>query len=209
MVTGHDSHEANAKPCCPRHHDSHVVFDGSYGKLGHRRPLYPCYPGGRGGRREPFHRFTEPLPREAPAGRPIAGGIVAFNVLAAVAYDDRRATLWSMQSSPTANARDWTGFFSGLDGQPDRVVCDAHGGITAAVLACWPAADIYFCEWHLADKMRLRLRRAGMHLPSEPAVACAGRSRRRLRLREPVPLGAPQGQGLPGARALPRAAGLD
>jgi hypothetical protein len=66
MVKGQESHEADFKPCCPRHHGSHVVFDGSYGKLGHRRLLYRCYPGGRGGRHEPFHRFTEPLPREAP-----------------------------------------------------------------------------------------------------------------------------------------------
>lgn len=43
-----------------------VVFDGHYGKPGHRRQRFRCYPNGD---RSAFHRFTEPLPREAaPSG---------------------------------------------------------------------------------------------------------------------------------------------
>jgi hypothetical protein len=43
-----------------------VVFDGHYGKPGHRRQRYRCYPSGNG---QPFHRFVPELPREAaPSG---------------------------------------------------------------------------------------------------------------------------------------------
>jgi hypothetical protein len=52
------------KPPCPRHDGSYVVFDGRYGKPGHERQRYRCYPSGRPGNGQPFHRFVEPLPRQ-------------------------------------------------------------------------------------------------------------------------------------------------
>jgi hypothetical protein len=51
-----------AVPGCPRpgHEGSKVVRDGKYGKVGHRRQLYRCYPS-NGNR---WHRFAPTLPRQ-------------------------------------------------------------------------------------------------------------------------------------------------
>lgn len=59
-----------ALPQCPRegHTNSHVVFDGHYGKPGHKRQRYRCYPGGVGGSGHAFHRFVPALPRTLAAG---------------------------------------------------------------------------------------------------------------------------------------------
>lgn len=57
-----------AKPPCPRHEGSYVVFDGHYGRPGHRRQRYRCYPSGHSGKDEEFHRFVPPLPRQQTVG---------------------------------------------------------------------------------------------------------------------------------------------
>lgn len=44
------------------------MLDGRYGKPGHRRPRYRCYPSGVGGNGQRWHRFTEPLPRQMTVG---------------------------------------------------------------------------------------------------------------------------------------------
>jgi hypothetical protein len=56
------------RPACPAHPNSHVVLDGHYGPVDHRRPRYRCYPGGVGGKGREWHRFTEPLPRQMTGG---------------------------------------------------------------------------------------------------------------------------------------------
>jgi hypothetical protein len=48
-----------ARPECPRHPDSKVLFDGRYGVPGQRRQRYRCVPADG----SLWHRFTEPLPR--------------------------------------------------------------------------------------------------------------------------------------------------
>ena len=44
---------------------------------------------------------------------------------------------------------DWEVFLRGLGGAPQRVVCDNDLGMTAAVRAVFPQADVCLCEWHL------------------------------------------------------------
>lgn len=56
------------KPKCPKHPDSYVVFDGKYGKPGHKRQRYRCWINGKTGKNEPFHRFVEQLPRQTTIG---------------------------------------------------------------------------------------------------------------------------------------------
>jgi hypothetical protein len=258
-----------------------VVFDGHYGKPGHRRQRYRCYPSGVGGNGQPFHRFAPELPREAaPSGecdhceRPLAAhegpqtprrhrfaardiahalievgsgttyqsaswrvrrradrfpmngdgeerrsahgqlvadwvekfapvvfeehrldawptsslvldnlpfrlkvlnadgfpmpaGPVAFQIFAAYGYQSGRPRIWRLEAFPSATAPEWRRFLNSLDGAPSRVVADAHSGISAAVKAVWPEADFYYSEWHLQEKMRLRLTRAKMNNPRE------------------------------------------
>jgi hypothetical protein len=56
------------KPACPDHPAGYVVFDGKYGKPGHRRQRYRCWINGQSGKTEPYHRFTEPMPRQVTVG---------------------------------------------------------------------------------------------------------------------------------------------
>lgn len=56
------------RPKCPQHPNGYVVFDGLYGDPDHRRQRYRCWPTGKSGKTEPYHRFTEPLPRQVTVG---------------------------------------------------------------------------------------------------------------------------------------------
>lgn len=40
-------------------------------------------------------------------------------------------------------------FLGSLPGAPSRVVCDSDDGLTHAVGARFPEAELYLCEWHL------------------------------------------------------------
>ncbi len=105
-----------------------------------------------------------------PNGRPKPGGTVAFNVFGALGYDAAgRGFVWRLEAFHTANADDWEQFLRALPGAPKRVVCDAHDGIGAAVRRVFPAADLYLCEWHLREKLCLRLTRAKANTPAELA----------------------------------------
>jgi hypothetical protein len=95
-------------------------------------------------------------------GRPKTGP-VAFNVLAALGYEDGHWQLWRLASSPTVNAADWAAFLSGLDGAPRRVVTDGHSGTIAAVRTLWPEAELYRSDWHLKQALQDELVRAKQH----------------------------------------------
>lgn len=258
-------------PACPRpgHEDSRVVFDGHYGKPGHRRQRYRCHPPNG----EKWHRFTPPLPRQDPVGgecqhcerelhthegpqtpreslfsardvalglvecgagetyraasarvrtranrhpdgedgggysrhgqlvadfvevfapvvfepyrqsqwpegtlvldqvqfrvkardadgRPVPGGVVAFNVFGGLGYEGGRGMLWRLQAFHTASGDDWrhscapsTANQSGSSATP--APASARPSSTPS-----PNADIWLCEWHLREKLRLRLVRA-------------------------------------------------
>ena len=54
-----------------------------------------------------------------------------------------------MEAFTTKSQPDWEAFLGALDGAPPRVVCDNDDGLTKAVRARFPAAELYLCEWHL------------------------------------------------------------
>jgi hypothetical protein len=126
------------KPPCPRpgHEESHVVLD----KLPFRINIRDKH------------------------GMPLPAGPVIFQILAAYGRVEGEPHVLAMRGAPDAAAQNWDLLFRALDGQPERVVCDAHSGLLAGVRASWPGTAIYYSEWHLKDKMRKRLRRAKMHV---------------------------------------------
>jgi len=74
---------------------------------------------------------------------------IAFRVYCAMGYENGRPRMWQMQAFPSKTRADWEIFLRGLGAAPQRVVCDNGSGMTAAVRAVFPQADLYFCEWHL------------------------------------------------------------
>ena len=74
---------------------------------------------------------------------------IAFRVFAAMGYDAGRAKLWRLEAFTSKSQTDWEAFLSALDGAPSRVVCDNDDGLTNAVRARFPDAELHMCEWHL------------------------------------------------------------
>lgn len=64
--------------------------------------------------------------------------------------------LWRLQAFHTANAGHRDAFICALSGSPKRVVVGAL-----------PEADIWLCEWHLREKLRLRRVRAKANSSSD------------------------------------------
>ena len=74
---------------------------------------------------------------------------IAFRVFAAMGYDGGRPKLWRLEAFTTKSQPDWEAFLGALGGAPPRVVCDNDAGLTNAVRARFPDAELYLCEWHL------------------------------------------------------------
>ncbi len=74
---------------------------------------------------------------------------IAFRVFAAMGYEVGRPKLWHLQAFTSKSQADWEAFLGALDGAPPRVVSDNDGGLTRAVRARFPEAELYLCEWHL------------------------------------------------------------
>jgi hypothetical protein len=74
---------------------------------------------------------------------------IAFRVFAAMGYDAGRPRLWRLEAFTTKSQPDWEAFLGALSGAPLRVVCDNDSGLTNAVRARFPDAELYLCEWHL------------------------------------------------------------
>jgi hypothetical protein len=74
---------------------------------------------------------------------------VAFRVFAAMGYDAGRPKLWRLEAFTTKSQADWEAFLRALPGAPPRMVCDNDHGLTNAVEARFPDAELYLCEWHL------------------------------------------------------------
>ena len=75
--------------------------------------------------------------------------LIAFRVFAAMGYENGRPKLWRLQAFTTKSQADWEAFLGSLPGAPSRVVCDNDDGLTNAVGARFPDAELYLCEWHL------------------------------------------------------------
>jgi hypothetical protein len=65
---------------------------------------------------------------EDASGRGIPGGTVAFDVFCAVGYRAGKPRLWQAEAFSTAHPANWSAFLASLEGEPPRVVCDAHRG---------------------------------------------------------------------------------
>jgi hypothetical protein len=74
---------------------------------------------------------------------------IAFRVFCAMGYDAGRPKLWRLEAFASKSQPDWETFLGALGGAPPRVVCDNDGGLTNAVRARFPDAELYLCEWHL------------------------------------------------------------
>ena len=83
------------------------------------------------------------------SGRRIPAGKVAFDVFCAVGFSAGRPRLWLAQAFASARPADWSIFLGSLPGHPERIVCDAHGGMLAAIASRWPHVEVQQCEWHL------------------------------------------------------------
>jgi len=86
---------------------------------------------------------------EDASGRGIPGGRVAFDVFCAVGYRAGKPRLWHTAAFASAHPANWSAFLASLEGEPGRVVCDAHGGMLQAIRQRWPAVELHQCEWHL------------------------------------------------------------
>ncbi len=64
-------------------------------------------------------------------------------------YERGRPKLWRLEAFTTKSEADWKAFLGALPGSPSRVVCDNDHGLTNAVGAGFPEAELYLCEWHL------------------------------------------------------------
>ena len=83
------------------------------------------------------------------SGRRIPAGKVAFDVFCGVGFVAGRPKLWLTEAFTSANPANWSAFLGSLPGYPERIVCDGHGGMLAAIEARWPKAELHQCEWHL------------------------------------------------------------
>ena len=91
---------------------------------------------------------------------------IAFRVFAAMGYDAGRPKLWALEAFTTKSQPDWEAFLGALDGAPPRVVCDNDSGLTNAVGARFPDAELYLCEWHLRhalERLMGKLRAEGAY----------------------------------------------
>ena len=74
---------------------------------------------------------------------------IAFRVFCAAGFEQGRLKLWRLEAHTSKSQADWERFLASLEGAPARVVCDNDLGLTAAVRARFPLAELYLCEWHL------------------------------------------------------------
>jgi hypothetical protein len=74
---------------------------------------------------------------------------IAFRVFCAMGYEAGRPKLWRLEAFTSKSQADWEAFLGALGGAPSRVVCDNDSGLTNAVHARFPDAEMYLCEWHL------------------------------------------------------------
>jgi hypothetical protein len=100
-------------------------------------------------------------------GRRIPAGRVAFDVFCAVGYWAGRPRLWRAGAFSSAQPTNWSVFLGSLPGEPQRIVCDAHGGLLQAIATRWPKAELQQCEWHLQQALERLLAKRARNNPSE------------------------------------------
>jgi hypothetical protein len=103
---------------------------------------------------------------EDESGGYISGGKVAFDVFCAVGFSAGRPKLCLAQAFPNARPANWRAFLGALPGEPQRVVCDAHVGMLAALAERWPHTELQQCEWHLQHALERMLAKQARIRPS-------------------------------------------
>ena len=114
------------------------------------------------------------------SGRRIPAGKVAFDVFCGVGYCAGKPRLWLAQAFASARPANWSAFLGSLPGYPQRIVCDAHGGMLQAIEARWPQAELHQCEWHLQHALDRLLAKEARHDPSEELNELRERAERAL-----------------------------
>lgn len=114
------------------------------------------------------------------SGRRIPAGKVAFDVFCGVGFYAGKPRLWLAQAFASAHLADWSAFLGSLPGSPKRIVCDAHGGMLAAIEARWPQAELHQCEWHLQHALDRLLTKEASCDPSEGLTELRERAERAL-----------------------------
>jgi hypothetical protein len=87
---------------------------------------------------------------------------IAFRVFCAAGFERGQVKLWRLEAFTSKSQADWERFLGGLKGAPPRVVCDNDLGLTTAVRARFPQAELYLCEWHLrhaVERLMANIRR--------------------------------------------------
>jgi hypothetical protein len=98
---------------------------------------------------------------------------IAFRVFCAAGFEAGRPKLWRVEAFPDASQANWEVFLRALEGAPARVVCDSHSGLTGAVRAAFPEAELYLCEWHLRhalERLMAKIRTSDEHRPAIDAL---------------------------------------
>jgi hypothetical protein len=101
------------------------------------------------------------------SGKPFPAGRVAFDVFCAVGYRAGKPLLWRAEAFSTAKPANWSAFLGALPGAPQRIVCDAHGGMLQAISERWPEAELHRCEWHLQHALERLLAKEARRNPSD------------------------------------------
>lgn len=95
---------------------------------------------------------------------------IAFRVFCATGYEAERPKLWRLGAFTSKSQADWERFLGGLGGAPPRVVCDNDGGLTSAVRARFPHAELYLCEWHLRHALERLMNKIRTHDDHQAAI---------------------------------------
>ncbi len=96
---------------------------------------------------------------------------IAFRVFCAAGYERGRLRLWRLEAFTDKSQASWMAFLGALEGAPERVVCDNDGGLTGAVSAAFPEADLYLCEWHLRHALERLMTKIHRQDPQhQPAI---------------------------------------
>ncbi len=94
------------------------------------------------------------IPAVNASGKAIPAGIVAFDIMAAMGYENHRAKIWLLGASPTVLTGDWLAFLNRLPGDVERVVTDGHGGTIGGACRRWPTAVMWRSEWHISKAIQ-------------------------------------------------------
>lgn len=91
---------------------------------------------------------------------------IAFRVFCAAGFEAGQPKLWRLEAHTSKSQADWERFLGSLEGSPPRVVCDNDLGLTTAVRARFPRAELYLCEWHLRhalERLMAKIRKESEH----------------------------------------------